>query len=54
MVRADADPSDIGVDVIDPVRDRAAQLWINEVVNIDELGLALAAPLAAVVLEITH
>ncbi len=53
MVGADADPSDIGVDVVDPVRDCPAQLGIDEVVDIDELRLALGAPLATMVLEIT-
>ena len=54
MVGADADPSDIGMDVVDPIWDRAAQPRIDEVVNVDELGLALAVPLATVVLEISH
>ena len=54
MVRADADPSDIGMDIVDPIRDGAAQLGIDEIVNIDELGLALGVPFAAVVLEIPH
>src|SRR5262249_17584618 len=42
------------MEVVDPIRDCAAQLWIDEVVNLDELGLTLGAPLATVVLEITH
>src|SRR5262252_2860028 len=41
------------MDVVDPIRDRAAQPGIDEVVNVDELGLALGAPLATVVLEIS-
>ena len=31
-----ADPSDIGMDVVDPIRDRAASPGIDEVVNVDE------------------
>ena len=42
------------MDVVDPIWDRAAQPRIDEVVNVDELGLALAVPLATVVLEISH
>src|SRR5262249_24619679 len=53
VVGADADPSDIGMDVVDPIRDRAPQPGIDEVVNVDELGLALGVPLATVVLEIS-
>src|SRR5262249_61156685 len=49
-----ADASDIGMDVVDSIRHRTAQFRIDEVVNVDEFGLALGAPLATVVLEISH
>src|SRR5262249_7995769 len=52
VVGADADPSDIGMNVVNSIRDRATQFRIDEVVNVDEFGLALGAPLATVVLEI--
>ena len=54
VIRADADPADIVVDVVDAVRHGAAQLGIDEVMNVDELGPAFAAPFPAVVLEIAH
>src|SRR5262245_30476844 len=50
VVGADTDPSDIGVDVVDPIWDCPAQLWIDEVMHVDEFGLTLGAPLATIVL----
>src|SRR3979411_1918203 len=41
-------------DVIDAVRNGAAQLGINEIMNIDQLGPVFWAPFATVILEITH
>src|SRR4030081_3915976 len=54
VVRADADPAEIVRDVIDAVRNGAAQLGINEIMNIDQLGPVFWAPFATVILEITH
>src|ERR1700692_2525620 len=54
VIGADADPSDIVVDVIDAVRYGTAQLGIDKIVNVDEFGRALGAPFPAVVLEIAH
>jgi hypothetical protein len=42
------------MDVIDPVGQRAAQLGVDKVVNIDEFGRALWTPLPAAIFEITH
>src|ERR1700704_3262868 len=54
VVRADADPADIVRDVIDAVRNGAAKLGINEIMNIDQLGPVFWAPFATVILKITH
>jgi hypothetical protein len=54
VIRADADPSGIVVDVVDAVRYRATQLGIDEVVNVNSFGLSLRSSLAAIVAEITH
>ncbi len=54
VVRADADPSKIVGDIVDAVRHGAGELGIDEVVNVDRLGLALGAPFPAIVLEIAH
>ena len=43
-----------GVDVVDPIGDRTPQLGIYEIVNVNEFGLTLGAPLATIVLEISH
>src|SRR5580704_300537 len=54
MIGADADPSDIVGDVVNAVRNSAAQLGIDKIMNLDQLGRAFWAPLAAIVLEIAH
>ena len=54
MIGADTDPSDIVGDVIDAVRHGTAQLGIDEVMNVDQFGLAFGTPFPAVVLEIAH
>src|SRR6185312_13330604 len=54
VIRADADPPDIVGDVVDAVRDGAAQLGVDEVVDVDEFRRSVAPPLPAVVLEIAY
>ena len=46
VVDADADEAVVGGDVVDAVRDRLADRVAGEVVDVDELGLALRLPLA--------
>ena len=54
VIGADAHPTDIVGDVVDPIGHGAAQLGINEVVNVDQFGPALRVPVPAIVLEIAH
>ena len=54
MIGADADPSDIVGDVVDAVGHGAAQLGIDEIVNVDQLWRSFWTPFPAVVLEIAH
>ena len=54
VIRADADPSDIVVDVVDAVRYCATQLGIDEVVNVNSFGLSFRSPFAAIIAEIAH
>jgi len=54
VIGADADPTDIVGDVVDPVRHGAAQPGIDEVVNLDRFGPAGGTPGPAIVLEIAH
>ena len=54
VVRADADPADIVGDVVDAVRHGAAQLAIDEIMNIDAFRCSFGLPFPAVVLEIAH
>jgi hypothetical protein len=52
VVDPDLDPTLVVGEVVDPVGDRLAELSVLEVVDADQLGLALRAPLPAGVLEI--
>src|SRR4051794_9847448 len=52
MVDADRDPALVTADVVDAIRDRLAQLLVDEVVRAHQLGLAAGPPLAPAVLEI--
>ncbi len=54
VVGADADPSGIVGDVVDPVRHGTLQFGIDKVMNVDGLGRAFRPPFPPVVLEITH
>ena len=54
VIGADADPSDIVVDVVDSVRHGAAQFGIDKIMNIDRFRGAFAMPFPAIVLEIAH
>src|ERR1017187_1647358 len=54
VIGADADPPDIVGDVVDAVRNRTAQLRVDEVVDVDEFGRSVASPFPAVVLEIAY
>src|SRR5207249_9145443 len=54
VIGADADPSDIVVDVVDSIRYGAAQFGIDKVMNIDRFRGAFAMPFPAIVLEIAH
>ena len=38
MIDADADATDVGADVIDAVRDRFAEFFVDEVVYVDLVG----------------
>jgi hypothetical protein len=52
MVNADTDPSGIRGQVIDPVRHRAAELLVQEVMHPDLFRVALGPIFAPVVAEI--
>jgi len=52
VVDAHAHESVAGRDVVDPVRDRLADGVIREVVDVDQLGLALRLPLPPAVFEV--
>jgi len=54
VIRADADPSDIVVDVVDAVRHGAFQLGIDKIMNVDRFRGTFATPFPAIVLEIAH
>jgi hypothetical protein len=54
VVRADADEAVVGADVVDAVGDRLADRIAGEVVDVDQLGLALRLPLPSCVLEVAH
>jgi len=54
VIGADADPSYIVVDVVDAIGHGAAQLGIDEVMDVDGFRSAFRTPLPAVVLEIAH
>ena len=54
VIRSDADPADVVVDVIHAVWHRALQLGINEVMHIDLFGSAFGPPFAARILEIAY
>ncbi len=50
VVGADGHPAGVGGDVVDPVRDRLAQLLVREVVSLHPLRVSARPPLAAAVL----
>ena len=52
VVDPDLDPTLVVGEVVDPVGDRLAEFLVLEVVDADQLGLALRAPLPTAVLEI--
>ena len=52
VIRADADPPDVIGDVVDAVRDGAAQLGVDEVVDVDEFGRSAAPPFPALFLKL--
>ena len=52
MVHADAHPADVGVQVIDPIRDGLAQCGVDEIVDADLGRLALGVPLPPSVFEV--
>jgi len=54
VIRADADPPDIVGDVVDAVRHGAAQLGVDEIMDVDKLGPSFAMPFPAIVLEIAY
>src|SRR6476620_10317894 len=54
VIRSDADPTGVVVDVINAVWHRAFQLGINEVMHIDLFGSTFGSPFAARILEIAH
>jgi len=54
VIGADAHPAQVVGDVVDAIGHCAGKLGIDEVVDIDQLWLALGAPLPTVVLEIAH
>ena len=54
VIGADADPPDIVGDVVDAIRYSTAQLGVDEIVDVDELGRSIAPPFPAVVLEIAY
>jgi len=54
VIGADADPSDIVGDVEDAVGHGTGELGIDEVVDVDQLGLARRPPFPTVVLEIAY
>src|SRR5579862_9036182 len=54
MVNADADPTLVGSQVIDPVGSDLAQFLVFEVLAADLFGLSVWLPLLARILEIPH
>jgi hypothetical protein len=54
VIGADAHPAQVVGDVVDTIGHCAGKLGIDEVVNIDQIRLALGTPLPTVVLEIAH
>ena len=54
VVNADAHPPVVGDKVIDAVRDDLAKFGVNEVMDIDVLGLSRGSPLPTGILEPAH
>ena len=54
VVGSHAHPAGVVMNIVNPVRHGPLQFGINEVMDIDQLRLALGAPLPTVVLEIAH
>jgi hypothetical protein len=52
VIRADADPADVVVDVVDAVRYCATQLWVDEIVNVNCFGPSFGPPFAAIIAKI--
>jgi hypothetical protein len=51
VIDAHADPASVGRLVVDAVGDRLAQILVDEVVDVDSLGLARRLPLLSTVAE---
>lgn len=54
VIEADAGPSFVGGDIVDPVRNRLAVGWDHEVVHAHFIGLALGSQLTADVPEVAN
>ena len=54
MIHADAHPSRVVGDIVDPIRRGTAQLGNHEVVHANFLGIPLRPPFPPIILEITH
>ena len=54
VIRADADPTNVVVDVVDAVGHGALKFGIDKIVHLDGGGVIFGAPFFATVLEIAY